>query len=1501
MSSINRARLVNIHFNGGERVIGNKMLDFHGESLLILLKNGGGKTVMIQLLTAPMMHRKYWDRPDRPFLGLSGKDASLTMIEWQLDGGAGFMTCGILFRKAQHTADSESRDLLDVYGFISEYQTGDCAAGIEMAVTYKNSDGKPCMKSFEECRNLFASLRNDGRYRFSFYNMNTGKSYAEYFRVLRTYGVDCTYWETVMTRINSSEGGLTRFFEGVKTQQLLCSRWLFPSIEAKLKESAGVDQMCVMQEALTDILLKRNSRATDLADIAQYKKLRERLDDAAPLLLETGDFYQTAVSSLRRLSAVGEAAAGESKTRREKASAQELSLSLMAEKEKDLKYRRYSARVLQSTEALHAARQEQERAEEETKRASSGREKKQQCVLLLEAAHYQKAKDRAEADLAAAKAALEAFSLEAGEKEAELSYLGGYLHGISDRKTAADEASLEDTAQKKSAAQERLQEARRTQEETKTQLGELDLRLGRVSQIVDSYLGEYEPEYIQKYGADSLNRNLLGAYLDEDLKKEERRIRACGDRAKKEAEEIQKERERLRAEEDVVSRDLDAQKEQKARCDADLAGRKNELLQYSREMDSRERIAAEVSYTGDPCEKAALLNAIGVQKTKLKDGISETKQRISALDLAIHPLESKRPFDIPEELDDVLMRRGIRYTYGFTWLGEQTPQARKAYIGRFPLLPQSVLMDGKDLEKLRREKIRLSSPCLLPVIVRGKLGEKDDTAPLPDASIILQTDTAELLHVCDLDLLDPQKRKERLEQLQADREAEKRNLESAEDSLRLLEADERKLYPQRLESRAQYEKLQEKVQALESDLQDAMARMEEDRKKRDALQQKDSSLAERERALEEELRRCGIWEKDFSDLKKRYAVYLDAFTKKQQDESLKQELEEKAAQAERATEAENRTILFAERELADLNHLVQKDREEAAKYVVYDTGTPCPEHCEPASSQETAAARFDALGKEISGTFAELQKRQSRCAEDLQRCAGDLTGFARRKGLQEDSWKEVAYSAEEQDLAEHALKEAEASLEKARAQETACSNTCAACEQNYENTMQALLENTGETFPMELAPEEILADSVYKKELTDLARAIRDLSKETQKLAADAKTLQDCADHTRADVRELLEKLGLDAVPEGEPHVFPDRSPEAIGDIAARARAACQNASQQYEQGRQNLRQEYEHINSESFQGSEDVQRYLAIRTGLEKIAAKAGNSRANLKDIESDVQTICMALDNMIQKLEGNTQELIHDRNGVLDNWYLYIRQVHDQLLLFDRNSSVRMGDRLQQMFRITLPSMEKYGDSTERHLGELFDRMSSECTAYGSDRAMVSKYVTSNLSTEALFQEAFGFTGLRIHVCKIEATGTTSMKSYEEVASLSGAETFCSAFIILCCILDYQQRDENDPTAARTRTLIMDNPFATITSRELLSAMMQLALKMRTQLICFTAVEDVNVFAVFGNCYECTVHDIEGTRQSKLDFYNRNQTQAKSAMETTHWQEAAADKDGQYTFNFS
>lgn len=1502
MSSINRARLVNIHFNGGERVIGSKMLDFHGESILILLKNGGGKSVMIQLLTAPMMHKKYWDRPDRPFIGLSGKDASFIMIEWQLDGGAGFMTCGIMFRKAQHTADSESRDMLDVFGFISEYQTGDCRAGIEMAVTGVNEEGKPYVKSFEECRNLFAGLRDDPRYRFSFYNMNTGKSYSDYFKTLKTYGVDCSYWETVMTRINATEGGLTGFFKDVKTQQLLCSRWLFPSIEAKFSSSAGADQMRSLQDAMTDIILKRNSRASDLHDMEAYRKLRERLDSAAPLLKETKKDYEKAVSALTGLFSVKDAAGEESTTCRNKAQEQDTALSRMEEEKQDLSYRQCSARVIRSGTRLKQAQAQKDRAERQKEDAESLQKEKEHKSFLVQASQRQQAKDRAQADLASVQERLRAFDQKAGEKTAELRYLGGYLHGIYEEKTSEDQEALGKKEREKKVSEEELVKVQKTRTQTGNLLNEVSARLGRESAVTEQYLHEYEPAYIQKYQAESLNRNLLGAYQDADIEKERSRIHDEKEAVTKETERTKKDREAIAKQTEEAEKDLDAAKARKIQCEADQKEKKKILAQYDAETDSRAAIAAGVSYTGDLCEKRALLEAIHSQETRLHDSCTQTKERIRQLDAAIHPLENQRPFDIPEELDMIFARRGIRYTYGFTWLGEQTEEARKEYIARFPLLPQSVLMDQSDLEKLKKATIRLSSPYLLPVVVRSALGgKKGSSSSQPIQSVFLETDTAELLHVCDLDLIDPKKRAARLASLQKEREEESANLVLAQSSLSRLDLDREKLLPQQLADRRQYEELQNEIHSLEQAVQDAGVRIDADRKKKEELRNKADALNKKEELLRSRMQECILWEKDFETLLRHYAVYLRAFAEKQQDEARKKDLEKAAAQAAQQEDDLNAAIRRTEREESELRHVLSSDEEEKARYISYPKETPCPKGCQKADSPQTASARFDALGREISGTYSELQRQQEQCEQALQSRARELSSFAKNHQLEEGSWADTVYSTQLEEEATRLLKEANAALESARIHASECSSALARCEADYSHDLQYLRDTTGESVPMELPPEEILEDTVYKKKLKDLARQIHDTEDARQRLEKDADALQSCAEEAGNSVSDFLDKLGLEKVPESGRQEIADRSPKALKELAARTRDACRNAEKRYELDRSDLAGRYARITSESFPAEEEQQRYLMIRTGLGKVAEKAKNSRADLADIESDVNNLCRALDNLIQKLEGNTEELLHDRSGVLNDWGLYIRYVHEQLGLFDRNSSVRMGERYQQMFRITMTPIEKYGDSIDRHLGEFFDRMSAECETYGADRTQVSKYVSKNLSTEALFQEAFGFTGLKIHVCKIEATGTTSMKQYEEVASLSGAETFCSAFIILCCILDYQQRDENDPNGTRTRTLIMDNPFATITSKELLSAMMQLALKMKTQLICFTAVEDANVFSVFGNCYECTVHDIAGTRQSRLDFYNRNQNEAKSAMEATHWQEALADKDGQYTFQFS
>ena len=50
MGRINAVRLININYNNNSIRINDETLHFNGESTLISLKNGGGKTVLVQNL-----------------------------------------------------------------------------------------------------------------------------------------------------------------------------------------------------------------------------------------------------------------------------------------------------------------------------------------------------------------------------------------------------------------------------------------------------------------------------------------------------------------------------------------------------------------------------------------------------------------------------------------------------------------------------------------------------------------------------------------------------------------------------------------------------------------------------------------------------------------------------------------------------------------------------------------------------------------------------------------------------------------------------------------------------------------------------------------------------------------------------------------------------------------------------------------------------------------------------------------------------------------------------------------------------------------------------------------------------------------------------------------------------------------------------------------------------------------------------------------------------------
>ena len=92
MSKIQSVRLINIGYNNNAIRISDETFHMNGESTLLSLRNGGGKSVLVQMMTAPFVHKRYRDAKDRPFESyFTTNKPSFILVEWVLDGKAGYV------------------------------------------------------------------------------------------------------------------------------------------------------------------------------------------------------------------------------------------------------------------------------------------------------------------------------------------------------------------------------------------------------------------------------------------------------------------------------------------------------------------------------------------------------------------------------------------------------------------------------------------------------------------------------------------------------------------------------------------------------------------------------------------------------------------------------------------------------------------------------------------------------------------------------------------------------------------------------------------------------------------------------------------------------------------------------------------------------------------------------------------------------------------------------------------------------------------------------------------------------------------------------------------------------------------------------------------------------------------------------------------------------------------------------------------------------------------
>lgn len=236
MPTINKIRIVNYAYNDDKRLIIDETFDYHGKNGMMHLLNGGGKTVLIQAIMQPFIPLSKLGKREFDELFRKDKEPSYVLIEWRLDNDNGFMTNGIAIKRTGNAHDDENSDKFDYFTFILESaKTNTNISNLKLSTKVDDKI------SFTNYHNLKTLIAKSGG---STYEKNS----EAYKRALNSFRIDIKEWKNVIAKINAEEGGLLKLFEKCNTSNDLMRDWILKSIKENLSDSTNIPDLLEQTE-----------------------------------------------------------------------------------------------------------------------------------------------------------------------------------------------------------------------------------------------------------------------------------------------------------------------------------------------------------------------------------------------------------------------------------------------------------------------------------------------------------------------------------------------------------------------------------------------------------------------------------------------------------------------------------------------------------------------------------------------------------------------------------------------------------------------------------------------------------------------------------------------------------------------------------------------------------------------------------------------------------------------------------------------------------------------------------------------------------------------------------------------------------------------------------------------------------------------------------------------------------------------------------------------------
>lgn len=1446
MSKINAVRFINLNYNNNAMKINDECMQFSGKSTLLSLRNGGGKTVLVQMMTAPFVHRGKQKTKDRPFESyFTTAKPSFILVEWLLDGGAGYVLTGLMVRKNQEISE-EKTDALEMMAIISEYKEP-CMQDIHHLPVVEQNEKTMKLKSYNSCRKLFEDYKKDKKLSFFCYDMSSPAQSRQYFYKLMEYQINYKEWETIIRKVNVKESGLSELFSDCRTEKELVEKWFLEAVESKLnKEENKVKNFQEILEKYAGKYKNIKEQLKRRDAIQKFKEAAEEIQiNAEDFLVKEGEKIEqekVIAAFIARLNVLYE----EAEIERER---QEEGRKKLQEELEFLKYEQLSCEFHEKNREKrnHASNREMIDLEKESLLRKQEKIQKKVHVFLCAKQQEMVNEDKQEWEIRKEKAAISRTKEE--NLEPERNRIGGQLSGYY-------EYRLSDNKEKQEAIKKQKLQIRKDISQQKDILNEYREKTKKITESKGSFRSlvrgydNIEIKYNSNY-RENLSRNILGVYEAGmlDIKQE-----MYDKEQKKSIQENKEQKEKFENTTEEIHRTeraIEEKREKYFQKDSDIKQAEKEKKGYEQELEERKDI---LKYLELPEEKLfareEILHKAKIKMQELSSRRRTLEKKEDALQKEYKLLVSGRVMELPDNLKEEFEKLDVPVVYGMEWLKKNgfTEKKNKEIVSQNPFLPYALILTRQELKKLAERNGETYTSFPVPIIERENL----ESIKLDRTQSFVKMQDIHFYILFNENLLDEEKMEIMIEQKQKDiadiRETMQICKNEYEDYFHRFDVIKRQAV-----TKENWDKIQKKLQKLEKEKEDIFQNIQQARDTKQSLKKNFEILQKTLRELEKKIESQAARQRAFKELRTAYAEYEENNKKLQEYEREEERLENRQHLTEEKIsqlEENYRELSGQENSLFREEESIQNSCQKFAAYKEINRNVKAGKLLGVDSTLRTdnnsgvkiipseaevlkLEARYEAVTADISQELKELELEEEKALTRYHKSFGELRELCQKYNLKNSEWQNIIYDKREQLYQEAELEDYDKKIERKANLLNEEDKKIGILNSQLEGILKQIVSECGKGNPLE-------EEKISQKDLESAKNQTKyQLSELERKIAFSEKAIR----KYRENLTALSEYNNFSA--DEEIHFeqdFKKMSEKELRDFKGMLIRDYNDIIRCVQKCRETLAQTLNKIaRQEAFQDA-------SYKTPLENMLKVCDNAAKVLRQLNITLESY----DSLMKQLEVDISLVETEKKNVTELLEDYVQNIHKNLEKIGRNSTIKIREKSIKMLKVILPVWEDNEKLYSLRLSDLVDEITEEGIRLFENNENAQEYIGRKVTSKNLYDTVVGTGNVQIQLYKIEEQREQQI-SWNQVAKNSGGEGFLSAFVILSSLLDYMRKDDSDIFMDKNegKVLLMDNPFAQTNAEHLLKPLMNLADKTNTQLICLTGLGGESIYNRFDNIY--------------------------------------------------